>query len=96
MAVTFGRFLALLLALACLVFCGRMGATTQEIIPRAIAFFVILLFIWFADEVGSVRGFIGGRPGYVDRETPGRVIAVLAWLALIVYGAIAIKPFLPR
>jgi hypothetical protein len=88
--------LALLVAIGILVACYALGAEPAQLVPRAITLFVVLLFIWYADAVGTARGFVGGRPGYIDKDSPGCMVAALGWIALAVYGFLMIRELLHR
>lgn len=40
-----------------------------------------LAFIWFPDEIGGLTGYF--QTGYVNVQTPGKIVSFLGWLFLV-------------
>jgi len=82
--VTRSKIVALLIAvayMACIVTAG--GDDQIEVVLKggfALAF--ILALIWFPEEIGSIKGYVG-RGGYINRETPGCMVSAMGWLLLV-------------
>jgi hypothetical protein len=40
-----------------------------------------LAFIWFPEEIGGLTGYF--QTGYVNVQTPGKIISFMGWFSLI-------------
>jgi hypothetical protein len=83
MPITFGRVLALLIAIAyVLVAIARGGLTTG--VEIGLFLLLPLALIWFPDEIGSYKG-VGRlyRYGRIDQESPPISVSVMGWLLLV-------------
>jgi hypothetical protein len=60
-------------------------AAREDPDPNILTFLVVLAFplvlIWFSDALGSFRGYVG-KGGYIDKETPGCLVAATGWIFL--------------
>jgi len=56
-----------------------------SVVPAACVFFIPLGLIWFGDELGSSTGI---KMGLVQRLSPGFLVRLLGWMALVSPGAL--------
>jgi hypothetical protein len=86
MAVTFGKILSLVIAVAWLVFilAGEIvfaHRLSSSSFCMGVSLLLPLALIWFPEQFGEATGFIGR--GYVDVETPPEIVSFLGWFFLI-------------
>jgi hypothetical protein len=83
MSVTRPKLAALLIAAFYALLAALGGGPDVVKSTLTVAAFVLipLVLIWFPDELGSFKGLVRG--GYIDRETPGCVLAAAGWALLV-------------
>jgi hypothetical protein len=52
------------------------------------ASFVLLMIIWYADDIGSYTG--GTFSGWITSPTPGLLVRILGWIFLLTPGVVII------
>jgi hypothetical protein len=82
MKVTFGRVLSFMIAIGYVVAMILVyGWVTPCLILCLFPFFPVAL-IWFPDELGAARGWIGGGMS-LDEDTPAIFVSIMGWLLLV-------------
>ena len=81
MDITRAKLVALGLAIVYLI--AGIAIAGVEVVPTlAFVLLAALVFIWFADELGSYTGYAGHGPR-ITQTTPGVLVAAFGWIILI-------------
>ncbi|HJZ94292.1 MAG TPA: hypothetical protein VKE40_25730 [Gemmataceae bacterium] len=90
--MTFSRIASLVVAAAYLFTAAFVvGGDAQRLVPCVAAAVLPLPFIWFPDALGDYTG--PADIGYINRPTPGLMVAVAAWVILAVVPPILITVY---
>ncbi len=83
MSITLPKLVALLIGALYVLLAACTGGADRVRLALTVAGCVLipLLLIWFPDELGSFKGYVRG--GYINRETPGCVLAAVGWVLLV-------------
>lgn len=85
MEITPSKILALLIAvayMACIFAATDDGDLPEIAFKGTFALLFVLALIWFPEEIGSIKGYVG-RGGFINRETPGCMVSTMGWLLLV-------------
>jgi hypothetical protein len=81
MQVTFAKLLSLVIALVYAVLL-IVNLSTESAIKGCAVLVVPLALIWFPEELGSFKGYVG-RGGNIDTETHPILVSIMGWLILV-------------
>jgi hypothetical protein len=87
--MTFSRVASLIVAAGYLVAAVLvLGRDTQALVTCVLTTLLPLPFIWFPEAFGNYTG--PANMGYINQPTPGVMIAVGAWVVLLVVPPVVI------
>jgi hypothetical protein len=81
--ITIGKLLALLVALGNTAFLIATGNGFLASVLQGCAVSIVpLVLIWFPEELGAFKGYVG-RGGNINKETPPFLVSLMGWFFLI-------------
>jgi len=83
MQVTLWKLLAVVIALFyAIMLCVHEGGFTGNVLKGCFALLLPLALIWFPEELGAFKGYVG-RGGNIDTETPPFLVSFMGWFILV-------------